>query len=69
MKYYQFKHSDFFDYRTGMSALQNELLTKAELQKYFPSMPKSFIKKISVKKSSTYFSFGARFLISESGDK
>lgn len=62
MKYYKVLEEKY-DYFTGWTAIQNELLTEKERNTRFRYLSDEFFKPVEVSRKKTYFSFGVRFEI------
>lgn len=48
------------DPKTGWTTIRGELLTTSERKKYFKSVADTVFEKVSIPKTSTFFSFGVR---------
>jgi len=61
MTYYRVVKDDVWDYRTGWTTIQNEILTPIERERKFPSLSSKCFEKVEISRARTYWSFGARF--------
>ena len=60
MLFYKAK-KERYDYITGNTLIENELLTARERNTMFKSIPDNYFEIVEVSKEETYIFFGARF--------
>ena len=65
MQYYQVIKDGVFDHKTGYTTIQNELVTKKERKRCFPTLTDACFQEITLPKTNTFHSFGARFAIKQ----
>lgn len=63
MKYFRVVEGDVYDYSTGHTTIQNELLTERERLIRFPCLRDICFEIVEISKAKVYHSFGARFEI------
>lgn len=61
MKFYKVRIPDKYDYLTGYTTIQNELLTERERNSKFRYLMDECFQVVYISKKNTYWSFGARF--------
>ena len=61
MLYYKVIKGDIYDSKTGYTTILNELVTKSEKAKFFPSIKENCFKLCDIDIQKTYIFFGTRF--------
>ena len=64
MKFYKVVVDDKYDYFTGYTTIENELLTERERNTKFRYLQDDCFQVVEISKKKTFWCFGARFEIS-----